>query len=164
MLSPKSFSSEELRIHYRHLDFAKQVSAYSKDVSTKCGAVITDCNNSRLSHGWNRFPYRVEHLYEKRGYYDPIRRKEKLDRIVHAETDALLNCYNITTICNAYIFPCASCSECTKLLIHAGVRRIFIYNELYLPHWKESIGLGLQMLTDSGVEIIQLDRYSNGGG
>jgi len=43
----------------RFLDLAKLVSTWSKDPSTKIGAVITDRDNKIVSLGYNGFPKKV---------------------------------------------------------------------------------------------------------
>ena len=44
----------------RFLELAKLVGSWSKDPSTKVGAVIVDCNNRIISVGYNGFPKGVK--------------------------------------------------------------------------------------------------------
>lgn len=44
---------------FRFLDLAKFISSWSKDPSTKVGAVITDWDNRIVSIGYNGFPKNV---------------------------------------------------------------------------------------------------------
>ena len=45
---------------YRFLDLAEFISSWSKDPSTKVGAVIVDKNNRIVSVGYNGFPKHIE--------------------------------------------------------------------------------------------------------
>ena len=68
----------------RFLEMAKMVGSWSKDPSTKVGAVIVDDNRRVVSLGYNGFP---------KGVADNNRledRNEKYKMIVHAERNALL--------------------------------------------------------------------------
>ena len=68
----------------RLIELAKTISTWSKDPSTKVGAVIVDSNRRILSTGYNGFP---------KGIKDDERlenRDEKLEMIVHAEINAIL--------------------------------------------------------------------------
>ena len=46
----------------RFIDLAKLVSTWSKDPSTKVGAVITDDNNRVISLGYNGFPKNIQDI------------------------------------------------------------------------------------------------------
>jgi dCMP deaminase len=69
----------------RFLELAQLVSRWSKDTSTKVGAVIVTPENVVISIGYNGFAKRMPDAEEH--YAD---REEKYSRIVHAETNAIL--------------------------------------------------------------------------
>ena len=69
----------------RFLDLARHVAGWSKDPSTKVGAVVADDRHQVLSMGYNGFPAGMRDnvdLYEDR--------PTKYSRIIHAEMNALL--------------------------------------------------------------------------
>ena len=70
----------------RYLDLAEEISKWSKDPSTQCGAVAVGDKGQILSQGYNGFP---------RGIHDNIGlledKKSKYDRIVHAEMNVIYN-------------------------------------------------------------------------
>ena len=70
----------------RFLKLAHHVGQWSKDPSTKVGAVIVDAQRRVLGIGYNGFPRGVDDSPGR--YHD---RPTKLDMVVHAETNAIMN-------------------------------------------------------------------------
>jgi dCMP deaminase len=68
------------------MGLAKYISEWSKDPSTKVGAVIVDDEKKIVGLGFNGFPIKTSDNEEL--YYD---RDYKLSKIVHAEINAILN-------------------------------------------------------------------------
>lgn len=102
----------------RFLKLAHFVSQWSKDPSTKVGAVVVDDERRVLGIGYNGFPRGVAD-YPSR--YD--QRELKYDLIVHAEVNAILNsvaCRGATL----YTTPLFSCVRCAGLVIQSGVKRV----------------------------------------
>lgn len=91
----------------RFLDMAHLVASWSKDPSTKCGAVIVDANNHIVSVGYNGFP---------KGLLDTPERLEnreyKYAHTVHAERNVMIFA-NQTYLNDCVIYithpPCSSC-------------------------------------------------------
>jgi dCMP deaminase len=137
----------------RFLRLAKEISTWSKDPSTRVGAVITNNRNQILSLGFNGFP---------RGVNDDDRlndRDTKLKMVVHAEANALLNASCSLRDSVAYIYPFMPCSNCAGLLIQAGVKRVVsIMNDN--PRWQESFKLTRRMFVETDVELILYDADS----
>ena len=69
----------------RYLDIAKSVSQWSKDPSTKVGAVLVR-DNRIVSVGYNGFPEGVDDSEER---YN--NRELKYDLVVHAEVNAIIS-------------------------------------------------------------------------
>jgi dCMP deaminase len=137
----------------RFLDMAELVASWSKDPSTKCGAVIVRPDKSVVSTGFNGFPRGCSDDDEVYGDRDL-----KLARVVHAELNALLAAreslegYTIYTAQIPNIGP--SCDRCTAHIIQAGIKRI-AYRATPVPErWKESIERGFQMYKEAGVEVV----------
>ena len=51
---------KELKWHKRFLEISEFISTWSKDPSTKVGAVIADIDNRIVSTGYNGFPKNVK--------------------------------------------------------------------------------------------------------
>lgn len=119
----------------RFLDLARTVGSWSKDPSTKVGAVITQ-GKYVLSLGFNGFPPDVEDREEWLN-----NREEKYKRTIHAEINALCslnqNCeepdYNL---CTLYVTPLMPCEDCAKALAIRGFNRVVCEIPEVLPdHW-----------------------------
>ena len=67
----------------RFMELAKHISSWSKDPSTKTGAVITDTRNRIVSMGFNGYPQNVPDT-------DLHIRETKYAKVIHAEMNAIL--------------------------------------------------------------------------
>lgn len=102
----------------RYVRLAQYVGEWSKDPSTKVGAVLVRPNNSVAATGFNGFPPGADdspELYADRAY--------KYANVVHAEVNALNFYGQPTPGFTLYTsFPC--CDDCTERAGKAGVVRI----------------------------------------
>jgi len=136
----------------RYLEMAKLVSTWSKDQSTKVGAVIVDSDNTVISVGFNGFPRRIQDTDQRLNNRDV-----KLKMIIHAEINAIITAkrpLNGTTI---YTYPFMSCSQCAGLIIQSGICRHISYktdNE----RWKDSFDLALEMFDEARVIVNLLEE------
>lgn len=99
---------------------ARTVASKSKDPSTKVGCIIVGEDNEIRSTGWNGLPRKVME-YEGR-----LKRPEKYKWTIHAEANAIANAARSGISlknCRAYVTHCP-CSQCTGLLIQAGIVEI----------------------------------------
>jgi dCMP deaminase len=142
--------------YQRYMDLAKEVSAWSKDPSTKVGAVIVGSKGQILSQGYNGFP---------RGIRDTDKRLKdrdtKLSLVVHAEMNAIFNAsYSGVSLDGStmFIYGLPVCSECAKGVIQVGINRIVIKQEFIdaRPHWNESWKQSESMFKEAGVNIYYL--------
>jgi dCMP deaminase len=132
-----------------YMDMAKLVATWSKDPSSKIGAVAVNEKGQILTTGYNGFP---------RGIADDHRlndRPVKYKYIVHAEQNAIYNAtYNGVSLYGSTMYvaglPC--CSDCAKGIIQVGVRRVVMNGDPTNERWKESTQLTLDMFKESGVE------------
>jgi len=131
---------------------AKLVSTWSKDESTKVGAVIVDSDNTVISVGFNGLPRRIQDTDQRLNNRDV-----KLKMIIHAEINAIITAkrpLNGTTI---YTYPFMSCSQCAGLIIQSGICRHISYktdNE----RWKDSFDLALEMFDEARVIVNLLEE------
>lgn len=102
----------------RFLELAELVSTWSKDPSTKVGAVLTRGKHV-VSLGFNGFPPSIP---DKEEWLN--NRELKYERVVHAEMNAILNSAQPVKGCTLYLYPLFSCKECAKLIIAAGVNEV----------------------------------------
>ena len=131
----------------RFLGLAEYVSSWSKDPSTKVGAVITDKQNRIVSIGYNGFP---------RGVKDDnrlINRPLKYQLVVHAEKNALIFANKSVENCVIYTYPFMPCSVCAASIIQSGIDRVVSYVN-YNASWAENFKLSAQILKEAGVELV----------
>lgn len=104
----------------RYGELCRVISLWSKDPSTKVGAVVVRNNKSVAATGFNGFPPGVE---DKEEWYNC--RDTKLSLVVHAEHNALNFCSheNITggTI---YVYPLQPCLACAERIVKRGITRV----------------------------------------
>ena len=103
----------------RFLELAELVSTWSRDPSTKCGAVIVRPDKTIASIGFNGFPMTMHD--SKKAYSN---REEKYSRIVHAEVNALIFAKENAKGYTLYTYPCIPCDRCVVLMIQSGIKRI----------------------------------------
>lgn len=134
----------------RYMSLAQLVSTWSKDPSTKVGAVIADKNHRQVSLGFNGYP---RHVLDN----DLNNRKLKYEKIIHAETNAILFADSKrlegSTI---YVYPMPPCSRCMANIIQVGISRVVVIEpiEEQKERWGESYSIGLDMAQQSKVGII----------
>lgn len=100
----------------RFLELAAHVASWSKDPSTKTGAVIVRANKSIAGTGFNGFPQGAKDdpaLYADRTY--------KYDHVVHCEINALLFANEPVSGCVLYTWPFISCIRCSVQMVQAGI-------------------------------------------
>lgn len=134
----------------RFLELAAHVAAWSKDPSTKCGAVLADNLNRIVSIGFNGFP---------RGVQDDQRlhdRDVKYRIVLHAETNALMDARGRAEGCTCYVWPMPPCSNCASQLVQAGVARVVAPapSEAQLERWRDSFRLSEQVFGEAGVRLL----------
>jgi dCMP deaminase len=139
----------------RFMEQAALVATWSKDPSTKCGAIIVDHYRRVLGQGFNGFPRGVVDSAER--YVD---RPTKYAMIVHSEANAILNARGDVLGCLIYTtkFPC---SGCTKLIIQAGLLQVICpVQDPANPsdqRWAEDAAISRLMLGEAGVTIREIE-------
>ena len=133
---------------YRFLDLAKFISGWSKDPSTKVGAVIVDKNNRIVSVGYNGFPKHIE---------DNDRLKErdtKYNIIVHGEINAILFANKSVEGCTLYTYPFMPCPRCAGLIIQSGISRVVSFVNK-IDRWEKDFELSRELFHESDVECVE---------
>lgn len=136
----------------RFIELAQHISLWSKDPSTRVGAVIVDTNNIVCGMGYNGFPRGVKDTPDR---YD--NRELKYQYIVHAELNAILNANKPLHGCSIFVWPTlmipAVCPECCKAVIQAGIKEVVCLNGITSERWQEKAYISRAMLEESGVRI-----------
>lgn len=139
----------------RYFEIAGLVGTWSKDPSTKVGAIIVGDKGQIISQGYNGFPRGVKDSPER---YNNRELKYRL--VVHAEMNAILNAlYNGSSVVGAsiYIHNLPVCQECAKAIIQAGLARVFIDTSVN-ERWGEAWEISKTMFSESGVRCYYFDR------
>jgi dCMP deaminase len=130
----------------RYINLAKHIADWSKDPSTKVGAVIVDDKGRIVSLGFNGFPQKIS---DNDRLND---RDKKYNVIVHAEANAILFANKDLSGYTIYTYPFQPCSRCAGLIIQSGIKRVVtIKNDN--QRWQEDFGTSEQMLVEAGVNI-----------
>jgi dCMP deaminase len=139
----------------RFLRLAREISSWSKDPSTKTGAVIVRPDKTVASLGFNGFP---------KGMYDsPIwlnDREEKYSRIVHCEMNAVILAKEPLVGYTLYTWPFASCDRCAVHMIQAGIQR-FVFPSIpedKKERWEKSLAKTIGYFTECNLQWKQIDN------
>lgn len=134
------------------IEIVEKVSQFSKDPSTKVGALAIDDNFRVLSIGYNGLPSKYPDNYEE------LSREKKLAITIHAEINCILNAAkNGVSLKDSTMYisePC--CSNCAAAMVNAGIKKVvFPSNYSLSKAWLESIDLAKQVFKTCKVEIEQ---------
>lgn len=143
----------------RHLNLAEFISTWSKDPSTKVGAVLFRRDGSIISMGYNGFPRGVND--------DPALmadRDIKLKMTIHAEENAILaavrNGSTVEGACLAVTHH--PCSQCAAKLSQAGIRYIHYRADNDFEHrWADDISMARHIFNQLGIIHIRVDEEGN---
>jgi dCMP deaminase len=131
----------------RFLELARHISGWSKDPSTKVGAVIVDPDNRVVSVGYNGFPRGVADLEHRLND-----RELKYKIVVHAERNAMLFARQTLTGCILYVWPFMSCAACAGMAIQVGLAR-HVAPLVTNPRWDADFELSKQMFREAEVAL-----------
>ena len=134
----------------RFIELASHISKWSKDPSTKVGAVITDSKNRVVSVSYNGFPVGVDD--DEKHYAD---REVKLSRTVHAEANAILFAKQDLEDCTLYVYPFPPCNSCASMIIQAGIKAVHAPEPTpeQQERWADSFNTSYAMFEEAGVSV-----------
>lgn len=139
----------------RFLELAEHVgSKWSRDPSTKVGAVIVRPDKTVASMGYNGFPRGVQD--DEARYAD---RQLKYKLVCHAEANAIVSASEKLTGCTVYVSPLFPCQECAKLVIQSGITRV-VAPPMNEDRWQESNHMAALMFAEAGVSVDVFDNTS----
>lgn len=131
----------------RFLGLTDHVAQWSKDPSTKVGAVIVRQDRTIASIGYNGFPRGVIDSDER--YND---KQTKYNFVCHAEANAILNAKEPLHNCTIYVSPLFPCKDCAKLIIQSGIWSV-VAREPKLERWQSSYDVSLDMFKETNTLI-----------
>lgn len=136
----------------RFLELARHVAQWSKDPSTKCGAVVVDDTRRVVSMGFNGFARGTDDSPEK--YAD---RDYKLENVIHCEENAILQAGEDLAGYSIYssAMPCSRCAAC---IIQCGIQTVVVPHReedafSYRDHWNDSFDRAAQQFVDARVSL-----------
>lgn len=142
-----------------HLESVDRIAKFSKDRSTKIGAILVHPEFDYDSIvGWN-------HL--TRGIPDDDPHNERPAKYLfyeHAERSVLYTAANkgfVTGGCTLYTtgIPCA---DCARACVEAGIQRVVVWRRgsglEATDRWAASIAAGREILEAASVEIVEIER------
>lgn len=139
----------------RFMELADYISQWSKDRSTRVGAIIVNDRNP-ISMGYNGFPRGSDDNNDERH-----ERPDKYEWVLHAEENAIINAARHgqqTKDCEMYVswFPC---SKCAGMIVNSGIKKLFCDKrpDFSNPKFGNGFKISLKKLEEGGVEVIYLD-------
>lgn len=147
----KNIVGHQYKWDLRWLEKAREASRFSKDPSTKTGAIIIGPENDIVSQGYNGFARGVKDLPER--YAD---RDHKIAVIIHCEENAILFAdrwrLKGSTL---YTWPFHSCAKCSSMVIQAGIKRCVAPKTPpeFEGRWGENLKIARQQFSEAGVEL-----------
>lgn len=140
-------AKDRIKWDNRFLKMAREISTWSKDPSTQCGAVIVRPDKTIVSLGYNGFP---------RGMPDNdellTNRDEKLFRVVHAEMNAILTAREPLLGYTLYVWPFSPCERCAVHIIQSGIKRV-VYPITNVERWAESFQRSRKYMMECGLDL-----------
>lgn len=143
------------------MDIAALVAKRSTCLRRSVGSVIVK-NKRILSTGYNGAPTDIRHCIETGCLREKLNvasgERHELCRGIHAEQNAIIQAaFHGVSIKDATLF-CTNlpCSICAKMIINAGIKRIYFQSGYTDPMSEE-------MLSEAGVEVIKIDSSHQGG-
>lgn len=163
IIEPLELDNRQIEFITSYSQIAKHWSQHSYCVRRKVGALIVK-DNAIISDGFNGTPsgfencceiqlplhgYKTEngHLTINEEDHSKVMLKTRPE-VLHAESNALMKCARMgraTDGADLYV-SCSPCIECSKLIIQAGIKRVF-FSELY-----KDVS-GVLLLLKSGIEV-----------
>jgi len=134
----------------RFCELSQFIAAWSKD-HAKVGAVVVSKRGAAVGLGYNGFPIGVEDSTE-RLENDEI----KLDMIIHAEQNAIINAGSKTEGGTLYVWGKPICSRCAGFIIQSGIKRVVAMNPMSVDSTSKWLPTGrraIEMFEETGIDV-----------
>jgi dCMP deaminase len=128
---------------------------WSKDPSTRVGAVLVGKDRRDIALGYNGFPPGIADRTDRLNDRDV-----KLRLTQHAERNVLDNARFDVSGATLYttFFVCA---ECAKSVVSRGIARVVCPPAADREPWKSDAEWSQQLLMEAGVRVVRYDKESN---
>jgi len=126
---------------------AEHVAGWSKDPSTKVGAVLAGRDRREIALGYNGFPPGIADTEERL-----LDRDTKYVLTQHAERNVLDNARFDVRGGTLYV-TFAPCSECAKSIVSRGISRVVCPPWVQRPPWGHDGWWARQVLLEARVEL-----------
>ena len=145
--------------HYRFMELAFLISTWSKDTSTKTGALVVGPDREIRATGYNGLVRGVDDDIPER-----MERPTKYEFFEHAERNAIYNaCLTGTSLKGCTLYATHSpCTDCARAIIQAGIKTV-VTNKVIIDEntpqntWRDKLEYSAQMFKEAGIEYIELD-------
>ncbi len=134
----------------RFLVLASNIAGWSKDPSTKVGAIAVR-DRRILAQGFNGLPVGITDTDARL-----TDRDTRLSMTVHAE----MNCVAFAAksgVCLAgatmYVWPLMTCSNCAAVLIQADITKVVVPDFVEPIRWQDSFNTAREMFIEAGVAV-----------
>lgn len=135
-----------MKWHRRFLSLARHVAGWSKDPSTKVGAVAVSPARAVIETGYNGLPRGVADTPER------MERPAKYLWTAHAEENLVAHAARARLEGTTVYVTHFCCAACTRMLINAGVAKVVVgVGQTNMP--AETFNAARQMFCEAGVEI-----------
>lgn len=131
----------------RYMALARHVAEWSKDPSTKVGAVVVGQDRRKVAFGYNGFPAGITDTPERLAD-----RPVKYILVQHAERNALDNAHFDLTG-GTLVTTMHPCSECAKSIVTKGITHVICPPPPTRPPWAQSAEWGRKILEEAGVLV-----------
>lgn len=134
----------------KYIELSELVAGWSKDPSSKIGAVAVSPKGQVLSTGYNGFPRNIEDTPERLNNRDL-----KYKYIVHAEKNVIYNAtYNGVSLDGStlYVFGLPCCDQCALGITQVGVKRVVMRGDPNNERWKESWKKSQEIFDEANIE------------
>jgi dCMP deaminase len=135
----------------RYLQMAALVATFSKDPSTKIGAVCVDSKNRLKGLGYNGFSRNTaddERLHD---------RPTKYKMVIHAEHNCLMNCTGGTEGATMYV-TLPPCLHCCAILDQHGISRVVFAQPSQDFNQRWNMQETVDYLKELGIEVTTYRR------
>ena len=130
----------------RFLSLADSVAGWSKDPSSKVGAVLVSPDRSIVIPGYNGLPRGIDDSTDRL-----LSREWKLATVLHAELNAILTARQNVSGWAMYVTH-HPCSNCASVMIQSGISCVHYRTDRdFENRWAVSLGRAKDLLAEAGV-------------
>ena len=139
--------------HARFLQMAALVGSWSKDPSTKSGAVIVDNKQRVVATGYNGLPRGIQDSHIRLHT-----RELKYDLTMHSELNAILFAKTHLDGFAIYSTPIPPCIRCAVAIIQSGIKHVICtpLHDDQRDRWQASVDHSKEMFREAGLTYLEI--------